>query len=132
MILVDSNIYINWIRNRIEPHKIIEPWLRTDQIFSCGVIRIEVVRGIINLNQKDKVNDLFNSIPEFKIDNQFWEKSSNLAWHLDRKGRVIPLTDIVIATCALEIDATVISNDAHFDRIPRLKLRKTMPKFSIS
>lgn len=41
-----------------------------------------------------------------------------LAWQLDRQGRVLPLQDLHIAACALSINAVVLTTDTHFQEIP--------------
>ena len=43
--------------------------------------------------------------------------------HLRSKGRPIPTNDIWIAAHALDVGATLISNDAHFREIPFLDVR---------
>jgi predicted nucleic acid-binding protein len=45
-----------------------------------------------------------------------------LAWKLDRKGLVIPGTDVVIAASAIAIGAAVLTSDAHFKRIEGLRV----------
>jgi predicted nucleic acid-binding protein len=47
-----------------------------------------------------------------------WHETLELAWQLDRQGRVLPIQDIHIAACALSIDAVVLTHDAHFREIP--------------
>lgn len=41
---------------------------------------------------------------------------------MDRQGHMIPLTDIVIAACALEEGAAVLTNDRHFELVPGLRV----------
>ena len=45
-----------------------------------------------------------------------------LAWELDRRGIVMQLTDLVIAACALESNAAVLTHDADFRRVPGLRV----------
>ena len=40
---------------------------------------------------------------------------------------VIPVPDLVIATCALQAKATLVTLDAHFSRIPGLKVCDRLP-----
>ena len=49
-----------------------------------------------------------------------WDEVWNLAWQLDRQGRVLPLTGLAIAVCALRSGASVLTSDAHFHQIPKL------------
>jgi len=43
-----------------------------------------------------------------------------LAWKLDREGKGMQVTDLVIATCALQVEATVLTLDSDFLRVPSL------------
>ncbi len=50
-----------------------------------------------------------------------------LAWTLDRAtGGNRPLTDIVIARCAMQVGAVLISPDKHFRDIPGLSVRQSL------
>ena len=46
-----------------------------------------------------------------------WESAFDLAFKLRRKGMTIPHTDILIASCGLAVDATVVHLDRHFEMI---------------
>ncbi|OYV06897.1 MAG: hypothetical protein CFE26_03850 [Verrucomicrobiales bacterium VVV1] len=49
-----------------------------------------------------------------------WDEVWQLAWKLDRQGKVLPLQDIVIACCANRAGAAVMTTDRHFDLIDGL------------
>lgn len=49
-----------------------------------------------------------------------WRTTSELAWQLDRRGKVLPIQDIHIAACALSINAVLLTYDLHFQEIPWL------------
>ena len=53
---------------------------------------------------------------------QIWDRAAQLAWSLDRQGRVLPAQDILIAAHALQAGATVLTLDAHFQSIPGLRV----------
>ena len=41
--------------------------------------------------------------------------------HLQRTGQVLPINDVWIAAQALELDLPLLSDDAHFHRVPGLR-----------
>lgn len=129
MILIDSTIYINWFRTRTEPRLILEPWIRAGAAATCGIVRVEVVRGMIDVRQKAKVEAMFDTLHDVGTDEELWRNASELAWKLDRTGAVLPLSDIAIAACALSIDATVVTTDGHFTLVPGLGVRASLPQF---
>ena len=57
-----------------------------------------------------------------RTDAAFWPDATDLAWQLDRQGKVIPGTDIIIAACALRTSAAVLTFDAHFRAIDGLRV----------
>jgi predicted nucleic acid-binding protein len=46
----------------------------------------------------------------------------DLAGYLDRKGRTLPLPDVIIGCCARQIGAVVLTTDAHFRFIPGVEV----------
>jgi predicted nucleic acid-binding protein len=51
---------------------------------------------------------------------------AELSWRLDRRGIVLPMSDLVIASCAFQANIPVLTLDHDFRRIPRLKTRRTL------
>lgn len=129
MLLIDSTIYVDWFRRRIEPREIIEPWVRARALAVCGAIRMEVIRRVINPRQKARVGELFDALEEITTDSALWDAAAELAWTLDRKGIVLPLTDLVIAACACRSSATLVTTDFHFSKIPELNTLQDVLRF---
>ena len=57
---------------------------------------------------------------EIVTDNRLWAQAGATLRELDRQGRVLPLTDVVIAGCARRIGAVVLTRDRHFKQVPGL------------
>ena len=64
---------------------------------------------------------------EVAISNVIWQRATDLAWTLDRKGKILPVSDLIIACCALHVGARVVSVDPHFREIPGLKVCQELP-----
>jgi hypothetical protein len=43
---------------------------------------------------------LFPTFADGLMDNSFWSDVRNLVWQLDRKGKILPPTDVSIPVCA--------------------------------
>jgi predicted nucleic acid-binding protein len=127
MILVDSTIYIDWFRRRIDPRPLLVPWIKARAVSICGIIRVEVIRGVVRPDQKAKICALFDLFEEVPTDSDLWREVTELAWRLDRQGTVLPLTDIAIAVCSLRTGATLITTDEHFGKISGLSTRREVP-----
>ena len=53
-------------------------------------------------------------------------EATELARECDRNGLVLPVTDLIISSCALKLSATVITRDRHFSLIPNLQFSTTI------
>ena len=75
---------------------------------------------------RNELSELFDLMAEVPTDARIWAKVTDLAWKMDRRGVVLPLTDLVIACCAFTMDTAVVTTDPHFSQIPGLKLKRTL------
>lgn len=126
-ILVDSAVYIDRLRAGHDIRQELMPWLANGLLYNCGLVRAEVIRGFKDARLKAEMTSFFDIVPEVPTTARLWQQVAELAWTLDRTlGGHRPLTDIVIARCALQIGAVLISPDVHFDHIPGLKRREKL------
>ena len=96
--------------------RLLASWLMGGLLWNCRVVRAEVLRGVVKSKMKADWIEFFDLLPEVPTDTRLWREVSELAWKLDREGRVLLLTDIAIACCALREIALLISTDKHFSR----------------
>jgi predicted nucleic acid-binding protein len=122
-VLVDSNVYIDLLRKRIDPAEELTARISQLDLAVCGMVRVEVLRGIRVEPIKAQMIAFFDLLQNVPTDNRLWEDAAELAWTLDRKGIVIPAQDIVIACCARRIGAAVLTMDAHYRAIPGVQVR---------
>lgn len=121
-VLVDSSYYIAGLRLGRDPLRALAAESMTRDLATCGIVRCEVGRGIRYPNVLRRFHAAWDVMVNVPTDNDLWEKIEAMAWTLDRQGTVLPLTDVMIACCALRIGATVLTFDNHFSRIPGLKV----------
>jgi len=116
--LVDSNVFIALTRCGEDPGR----WLgsRLQDIYTCGMVRLEVLRGIKNPRKREEMAAFFDVLCNVQTDNKLWEQAAELGWKLDRAGHIIPAADILIAACALRAGVPVLTADKHFQGIPDL------------
>jgi predicted nucleic acid-binding protein len=127
MWLVDSSTFIDWMRAGRNPTRILRPYVLTGQLVSCGVIRVEVLRGAIKPAVKAELGALFDAIQDIPFSASIWTRTVEWAWRLDRQGTVLPVSDLMIAGCAQQVGATVVTADPHFAAIPGLRVRRELP-----
>lgn len=122
MVLVDSSVYIHLLRTGADPVTELAARFEATEIAGCDLVRCEVLRGVIRPKAKTYLAEFFDLLVHVTMDHRAWKDTEKLAWRLDRSGKVLPLTDVIIAVCALRAGAKVLTRDRHFEMIPELRL----------
>ena len=100
-VLVDSNVFIEYMQNgRDNARKLLSCYDSTDLVI-WGVVKAEVLRRIKSLKARAQLESFSSLMRYAPTPVTTWDQT----WQLDRKGRVLPLTDLVIATCAIAEEA---------------------------
>lgn len=126
-LLVDSAVYIDRLRAGVDVRQKLLPFLRAGNLYHCGVVRAEVLRGMKSSKTRDGMEAFFDVVPEVPLDARLWRAVSQLGWQLGRRGKWPPVTDLAIAACAIRVGATLVSPDAHFEDVPGLDLVTDLP-----
>jgi len=121
-VLIDSNVYIGFLRKGEDPIVKLEEKVSLLDVVCCGVVKAEVMRGIKSVRLRARLGHFFSITQMVGTSARLWDEVWQLAWKLDRQGSVLPLTDIIIASCALREGAAVMTSDRHFEQIPGLRV----------
>jgi predicted nucleic acid-binding protein len=78
---------------------------------------LELLGGTRTEKEYQRLKSRLDALDLVETDNALWEQAYGLAFKLRRKGLTVPYTDILIASSALRIKATVVHADLHFDLI---------------
>ena len=119
-ILADTSWYIAQARQRKDPLLELAELSKSRDIAICGIIIAELGRGIRNPQALQRYIESWQLMSYIPSDLKLWHQTLELAWQLDREGRVLPLQDLQIAACALSVNAVVLTTDKHFQDIPGL------------
>lgn len=117
-VLVDSSWYITLLRAGRHPLRELALIADVREVATCGIIRSEVGRGLRDPNRLRKFQARWDVMLYVPTDNRLWLEVETIAWEMDRRGKILPLQDIVIACCARRINAVVLTFDGHFSEIP--------------
>ncbi|MBC8127338.1 MAG: PIN domain-containing protein [Gloeobacteraceae cyanobacterium ES-bin-144] len=128
-VMVDANVYIDLLKSRQDAVDVLYRWADDRNLALCGMIRLEVLRGVKSLKLLTKLSAFMDLMINVPSDNRLWSEATDLAWNLDRKGIVIPGADAVIAASALRLGAVVMTSDAHFSRIEGLRVIAPPPEW---
>ncbi|MGA2974336.1 MAG: PIN domain-containing protein [Spirochaetia bacterium] len=127
LLLVDSSIYIDLLRAGRNPADEFRSALETGALLTCGIVRLEVLRGIIDERIRAWMEGLFDEMTACPFDERLWREAAHLAWGLDRRGTVLLVPDLAIASCALRAGAVIVSRDPHFRLIQDLAVLESVP-----
>ena len=123
MVIVDSNVWIHWLRTpNTDVGREFVRLLDSHQVSMAGVVLAEVLQGARREPEFDRLRTLLAALPYVETTKRTWVRAGELAMQLRSEGRLIPLTDLVIASLAMEGGHQVFTLDEHFQRVPGLKL----------
>ena len=120
LVLVDSSYFITLQNRRVDPLAVLTEYELDYEIAINGVIWGEVLRGRSDPHVLDRYQRAFSLARLLHLSASGWQRVARLAWELDRRGEVLPLTDLIIGANALEHQAAVLTFDRHFAKIPGL------------
>lgn len=121
-ILVDSNVFIDYLKLGRDPLRELLTQFASNDLVTCSGVKAEVLRVIKSHKARAQFEEFFSVMRFANTQASTWDDVWKLAWKLDREGKVLPLTDLVIATCALKEEAWVLTSDHHFDHIEGLNV----------
>jgi len=121
-VMVDSNVFIHFLRRNQDPLKHLQSWTDPAELVTCGMVRMEVERGICGKKTRDRVTEFFDLLRFVPTSNQIWANATEIAWALDRRGKVLPAQDILIAAHALKFGGSILTSDRHFYDVPGMRV----------
>jgi predicted nucleic acid-binding protein len=121
-VLVDSCVFITLLKQRRDPAAELMERLQLEDLVTCGMVRLEVIRGLSVPRVKRAMEGFFDVMCNVVTDNRLWEEATGLACELQRNGMNLPAQDILIAACALRAGVGVLTYDKHFHAIPGLRV----------
>lgn len=102
MFLIDSSVWIEYLRPR-GSRKVkdrLREILQREEAVSCGVVVVEILRGAKSEEDFQSLHDSLMSLPQIPIDDAVIERASSWGFFLDRKGKTVSTTDLLIAAAA--------------------------------
>ena len=122
-LLLDTCAWVEYFKPRSSSLKqTVEELLLTEQVCACGPVLYELSQGIQSEKERALLRNAFGALVYVEMNEALWFKAGELSALVKKQGKTIPLSDILIASLALEHDLTILTVDKHFEQIPGLKL----------
>jgi len=125
MVLVDTSIWIQSTNQKdgLEANEL-DALLARDEVATTEIVIAEVLQGTMTERDFAQYSDKMEALRCLPATKDTWVKAAELSFRLRRRGLTTPLTDLVVATVAIENEIAVYAKDQHFERIPGLKLHE--------
>lgn len=118
MKLVDTSSWVEYLRDReSEAGDKVEALVLSGEAAWCDMTLVELWHGIRGAKEKRELADMENEIERVSVDAAVWRFASKLALRCREKGVTVPISDIVIAACAVTHKLELEHRDTHFDDI---------------
>jgi len=122
-IIVDTTVWIEFFRNPQSPHSNhLKDLLRQRRVVIVGMVLAEIVQGVKAPREADLVLTSLTKLPYSEMTKDRWQQAGEISASLRKKGTTLPLSDLIIAACALAEGGEIYTLDPHFKRIPGVKL----------
>lgn len=133
-ILLDTNAYTRLFLN---DESVLEELSKADTIYMSTIVLGELLAGFKGGN-KERINN--NLLEEFlakpQVETILVSKETaqifgEIKYKLVRSGNPLPINDVWIAACAIEMGAVIITYDKHFLKIKEARVWANLPLFSL-
>jgi predicted nucleic acid-binding protein len=121
-ILADTSVWIEFFKPQSAVGKKLEDLIIKNSVCVCGTVLFELVQGVRSEDEKARILDALSDIEYLEMTKRLWQKAGTLSASLKKKGLNLPLSDIFIATIAIEHNLQIFTLDKHFEQIPGVKI----------
>ena len=122
-VLVDTSIWIEYF-NKPDSRagESLENLLKESRVFCAGVVLTELLQGAKIEREFKLILESVTALPFLETKLTTWIDAGRISFSLRKKGITIPVTDIILASLALESHCLIFTLDPHFNKIPGIKL----------
>ena len=114
-ILPDTCAWIDYFRpgeNVLGP--LVKRAIASDPVYACGPVLYELLQGVRSEKEQVSLTSALGALPYLEMTEALWIKAGQLSTTLRKTGKTVPLSDILIATLAIEHSLSVMTVDEHF------------------
>ncbi|MDP3298454.1 MAG: PIN domain-containing protein [Thermodesulfovibrionia bacterium] len=124
-VLADTSVWIEFFKPESPIGKKLESLIIKNSVWTCGIVLFELLQGVKLDAEKKQISEALSNLKYVEMSKSLWQKSAAISLSLKRKGITLPLSDIFIASIAIEYNLSVFTLDKHFEQIPDVKIYKT-------
>ena len=89
--------------------------LNEERVFTCTVVRTELLVGARDRVAFKKLDELLRALPQAPMDDELWSRAAALGFALRKKGRSMPLPDLLVAEVCRSRSLELWHLDDHYE-----------------
>jgi len=93
--------------------------LNEERVFTCTVVRTELLVGARDRAAFKKLAELLRALPQAPMHDELWSRAAALGFALRKKGRSMPLPDLLVAELCRSQSLELWHLDDHCEAIRR-------------
>jgi predicted nucleic acid-binding protein len=123
-LVLDANAYIDFAEGRPDVVDLLAT--RSSEIFLPTPVLGELFYGFLRGNRpaynEEKLHDFVSTlgVSIIEVTEEISRKYAIIYLSLATKGRPIPINDVWIAACCMDVGGTLVTRDRHFDRVDQI------------
>ncbi len=121
-VLVDTSIWIELFISTSRAGDELERLLKEDTVWTCGIVAFELLQGVKSEREKSIIMDTLLNLEYIEMSWSHWQKAADMSIKIKKNGLTLPLSDLFIASIAIEHGLQVFTLDKHFKKISGVKL----------
>ncbi|MEW6203247.1 MAG: PIN domain-containing protein [bacterium] len=126
-VLLDTSVWIQYFQeSRGFEGDIVERLIKEGLVCATGIVVTELLSGVKNISEKEKLTELLRSVPFLPVGYQIWWDAGEYRYAMKRKGFNASLPDVVISAVAIHYDVELFSLDRYFLEIAKFIPLKMM------
>ena len=124
MLVVDSSILVEYLRDNPRAVKFLERRHETDEIIVPTLVAWELWKGATTPSRKQQVSDLLSALSADPFTSGIAQLAGELHIQQQSLGRSRPVIDLLIAAHALQHRCPVATLDRDYQGVPGLMVEK--------
>lgn len=125
MVVADTSVWIEYFSGGEESVRAaLRALIRSGQAVVVGVVLAELLQGCRTKKDSAMILSTLTGLRFLETNFSTWQRTGELGSSLQQRGITLPISDLVIASAAIEHDCPVFTLDAHFRQIPGVRLHR--------
>lgn len=124
-VVIDTSEWLQAFNVANSPERAeVDRLIESEEAVLVGIVYAEILRGARDEHEFRLLEERLSALDYLEASKETWAQVGRLLFELRRRGETIPLADALIATLAREGNHEVYSRDAHFKKVPGLRIHE--------